>query len=210
MKLFNKTAIALTLSLLGSVCSVSALAMATNSDKFEEVIVKVEKDLDRKMNVFVNVDGEVTNVDVSPSAMKNPVELDKLLANVPEEIRKKLIADLNSENLHEGNVKVIIDHDTDKEVIWISEGDDIEEHHIEVLSEDGHKKVMIMELDGDISENHEIHSVVQKMIDPSNLKTMQFIHKGTMTAESIVGMVERGNFTAEELDKIQQALDVKR
>jgi hypothetical protein len=72
MKLFNKTVIALTLSLLGAADSVSALAMITDNALREEVEIKVVESANDNMNIFVSVDGEVTTKDVSSSVMNNP------------------------------------------------------------------------------------------------------------------------------------------
>jgi hypothetical protein len=50
MKLFNKTVIALTLSLLGAASSVSALAMVTDNAPREEVEIKVVESTNDNMN----------------------------------------------------------------------------------------------------------------------------------------------------------------
>ena len=80
MKLFNKTAIALTLSLLGAASSASAITMTTDNTLHEEIKIKVVDNKNDKMNVFVSVDGKITTVDASPSVMNNPEENSLLMS----------------------------------------------------------------------------------------------------------------------------------
>jgi hypothetical protein len=52
--------------------------------------------------------------------------------------------------------------------------------------------------------------MVLPSIISSKHNNVQFIHKGGMTADSLIRMVKQGKFTADDLNKIQQALDAKR
>jgi hypothetical protein len=206
MKLFNKTAIALTLSLLGAVSSVSALAMATDNIQHQEVEIKVEGDELSNMNVFVSIDDEVTSLDVSSSVMNNPEELRKLLADVPEDIREKLIERLTSLDIQGSHFKMVVDGDINQELHILSKDD----HNIKVMSDDSEKEVIVMEFDNDTFEGELTQKIIEKMIYPSHNKNVQVIHQGSMSSDSMIRMIKHSDFTADELNEIQQALDAKR
>jgi hypothetical protein len=197
MKLFNKTAIAIVLSLLGAASSVSALAMATDNTKVQVIEIEVDGEVNENMNVFVSVDGEVTNLDLSPAMMKNPEELRELLADVPEEIREKLIANLSREFIHDGNFKIIVDGDVNQELHWLSESDNEANRNIEVIVDDG-------------SEEEVVHRVIKKVLRSSHHKNVHAIRQGNISADSLLDMIKQSDYNADELNKIQQALDAKR
>mgnify|MGYP000409083407 FL=1 len=213
MKLFNKTAIALTLSLLGAASSASAITMTTDNTLHEEIKIKVVDNKNDKMNVFVSVDGKITTVDASPSVMNNPEELRELLVDVPEDIRDKLIESLISKNIHHDNLEIDIgvEGDINQELHWLSKGENEVNHNIEAT---GENRVIVMKIDDSNSENRVVQKVVKQMlhtsVKPSNLRNLQIVHQGNMTAESIISMIRRTDFTADELNAIQQVLDVKR
>lgn len=213
MKLFNKTAIALTLSLLGAASSASAITMTTDNTLHEEIKIKVVDNKNDKMNVFVSVDGKITTVDASPSVMNNPEELRELLVDVPEDIRDKLIESLISKNIHHDNLEIDIgvEGDINQELHWFSKGENEVNHNIEAT---GENRVIVMKIDDSNSENRVVQKVVKQMlhtsVKPSNLRNLQIVHQGNMTAESIISMIRRTDFTADELNAIQQVLDGKR
>ena len=216
MKLFNKTVIALTLSLLGAASSVSALAMVTDNAPREEVEIKVVESTNDKMNIFVSVDGEVTTKDVSSSVMKNPEALRELLVDVPDNIREKLIESLTSQNIHNDNYKVIIDGDGDihQELHWLSKSDNEVDHNIKVISDNSDSKVIVMEFDENDLKGNIAQKVIKQMIhttgESSHDRSVQVIHQGNMSAETIMRMIKHSNFTADDLNEIQQVLDTKR
>jgi hypothetical protein len=216
MKLFNKTVIALTLSLLGAASSVSALAMVTDNAPREEVEIKVVESTNDNMNIFVSVDGEVTTKDVSSSVMNNPEALRELLVDVPDNIREKLIENLTSQNMHNDNYKVIIDGDGDihQELHWLSKSDNKVDHNIKVISDNSDSKVIVMEFDENDLKGNIAQKVIKQMIHttgkPSHERSIQVIHQGNMSAESIMRMIKHSNFTADDLNEIQQVLDTKR
>ncbi|NQZ88117.1 MAG: hypothetical protein HRT54_11135 [Colwellia sp.] len=199
MKLFNKTAIVASLSILGAVSSVSALAIATDNSQLQEVEIIVDGDRNKNMNVFVSVDGEITSADVSLSAMSDPDELRKLLSDVPDELREKLIESLMNAHDDNGHFKVVVDGDVDisQELHWLSE-DDNEEN-----------KVIVMELDHHL-EGGIAHKVIKKIMNSSHHKNVKVIHHSKMITNSLMRMIKNSDFTADELNKIQQALDAKR
>jgi len=211
MKLFNKTAIAVSLSILGALSSVSALAMATDNTLHQEVEVIVDGDTNKNVNVFVSVDGEITTADVSSLAMGDPVELRKLLSDVPDDIREKLIETLMNAHDDNGNLKIVLDGDIgiNQKLHWISENDIEGEHSIEVIGDNDENKVIVMEFDHNL-EGNVAQKVFKKMINSSHHKNVQIIRHSKMITDSLMSMIKNSDFTAEELNLIQQALDAKR
>lgn len=218
MKLFNKTAIALTLSLIGAVSSVSALAMATDKTLLHTISIEIDRDSKEDANVFVSVDGDVTTLDVPVSALNDPETLEKLLADLPDDIREKIIVNLSDIKLNEENFRVLVAGDGHEKLHLLSkeftESLTDGEHHIKILAEGGENKVIVMEFDNEELTGGNMHKVIKKMMLPSIINSkhsnVQFIHKGQMTADSLIRMVKHSEFTADELNKIQQALDAKR
>jgi hypothetical protein len=218
MKLFNKKAIALALSLIGAASSVSALAMATDKTELHEISLEVDGSANENMNVIVNVDGDVTRVDVPVSTLADPAELETLLADIPGNIREKIIANLTNDNFHDGDVRVVIEGDEREELHWVSKEVSVsntdDDHLIEVIREGGQNKVIVMEFDSEGSLDANVHKVMSQVVHPSMISSkhqnVQFIHKGKVTAERLIRMVKHSEFTADELNKIQQALDAKR
>ncbi len=223
MKFFNKTAIAITLSLIGAASSVSALAMATDKTQLHKVKIEIDSDANENANVFVSVNGDATTFDVPSSALNDPEELDKLLADLPDNIREKIIVnlsdiDISGVNSSEGNFRVVVGGEEHKELHLLSkevteriiDG----EHHIEVLTEGGDTKVVVMEFDKEKLAGGNMHKIIKKMMLPSIINSkhnnVQFIQKGQMTADSLIRMIKHSEFTADDLNKIQQALDAKR
>jgi hypothetical protein len=223
MKLFNKTAIALTLSLIGAASSVSALAMATDNSQIHKVSIEIDRDANESANVFVSANGDVTTLDVPSSALNNPEELEKLLAELPDNIREKIIVSLSDINLgdvsqHAESFRMVVAGEAHKELHLLSkeltESIIDGEHHIEVMTDDGDNKVIVMEFDGDELTGGKMRKVIKEMMIPSLINSkhnnVQFIQKGQMTADSLIRMVKHSDFTADDLNKIQQALDAKR
>jgi len=211
MKLFNKTAIAISLSIVGAVSSVSALAMATDKTPLQEVEIIVDGDTNKNMNVFVSVDGEVTTADVSPLAMSDPEELRKLFIDVPDDIREKLIESLLNARDDNGNLKVVVDGDIgiNQELHWISEHNNEGGHSIEVMGDNDEKKVIVMEFDHKF-DSDVAQKVIKKIKNSSRHKNVKVIHHRKVKIDSLMTMIESNDFTADELNKIQQALDAKR
>jgi len=223
MKLLNKTAIALALSLIGAASSVSALAMVTDKTEVRErheVNIEIDGDVNEKLSVVVNVDGDVTTLDVPVSALRNQAELESLLVDLPNKIREKIITNLSHATLHEGNVRVVVEGDAREELHWVSKdvlvSNNDGEHRIEVISGDGDRenKVIVMEFDSEGSSEGNVHKVMKRIMNPSMISSkhqkVQFIHKGKMTADSLIRMIQHNEFTADDLNTIQQALDAKR
>ena len=148
--------------------------------------------------------------------MKNPEALRELLVDVPDNIHEKLIESLTSQNIHHDNYKVIIDGDGDihQELHWLSKSDNEVDHNIKVISDNSDSKVIVMEFDENNLKGNIAQKVIKQMIhttgEPSHDRSVQVIHQGNMSAETIMRMIKHSNFTADDLNEIQQVLDTKR
>lgn len=197
-RLINKTSLALSLSLFGAVSSMSALAMTTDN-KHQVHEIEITADDSDLVNVFVSIDGEVTDVKIPKSALEDQAQLADVLVDIPQDVREKLIESLSSLN-HEDKMVKIEMKGGDNDVSWVSNADS---EHVIVLHKDT----------GEHSEN-----IVKKVVrefkhishDGNDAKVFKFKHGGKLSADSLIRMLDRGDFTAEDLDKIQQALDKKR
>jgi len=193
MKFFNKTSLALALSLLGVASTMSALALTTDhNEQHHDVMVEAEEGPSAK--IMISIDGEVNHLTVSKQALKNKELLAEELANEPAEVREKLLSALgglhiNSENMHIKHHQV--------------EGD-IEEQRVVIMTMDDeihHDENMMVKVVKDMSQLH---------IDSSKHGGFEFLSGGKIPAESIIRLLSHGKYSAEELDQLQQAIDSKR
>ena len=70
MKLFNKTSLALALSLVGVATTISALAMTTAPEKQLHEITVAAGD-NRDAQIMISIDGKITKLTVSKEALKD-------------------------------------------------------------------------------------------------------------------------------------------
>ena len=103
------------------------------------------------------------------------------------------------EAIKKANFKVVVDGDVDisQELHWLSEDDNVE------------NKVIVMELDHNL-EGGIAQKVIKKIMNSSLHKNVKVIHHSKMITDSLMRMIKNSDFTADELNKIQQALDAKR
>jgi len=198
MKLFNKTSLALALSLLGAASTMSVLAMTTElAQQVHEITV--EADDNPNAQVMISIGGEITNLTVSKEALHNKELLTEELAEQSDDIREKLISaldglHLNSENIHVKHHQVTDNIDEQRVVIMTMDDDS---HHANSVND----KSMMMKVVKDMSALH---------VDTSKHHSFEFVTDGKIAADSIVRLLSHGEYSAEELDKIQQAIDSKR
>jgi hypothetical protein len=193
MKLFNKTSLALALSLVGVATTISALAMTTAPEKQLHEITVAAGD-NRDAQIMISIDGKITKLTVSKEALKDKELLAQELASEPEGIREKLISTLNG--LHMNSENIVLKHhqvtgDTDEQRVVIMTSDD-DSHH--------ERKLMTKFVKG-MSGLH---------VDTSELHSIELLSGGKIAADSIVRLLSHGEYSADELDKIQQTLDSKR
>lgn len=198
MKFFNKTSLALALSFLGAASTMSALAMTTEPSKQIHEIT-IEADDNPNANIMISIDGEVTNLTVSREALHNKELLAEELANEPGDIREKLLSALsglhiNSEQIHVKHHQVA-DNIDEQRVVIMTMDDDL--HH----DDSRYDKSTMMKVVKDMSKLH---------IDASKSHSFEFVTDGKVAADSIVRLLSHGEYSADELDKIQQAIDEKR
>lgn len=202
MKLFKKTSLAIAFSLAGVVSSVSALAMVSDDDHVSTEIHQIEvsvEDTGSSMDeakIFVDIDGEVTNLSIPKSSLQDKAALEAALADVPEELREKLLKDLGNIHIDENTIKIVKGDGHDSAMSWSS--DTGNEHVFVIEMEEG-------ELGSDIA-----NKVIKKFRHGSGEKIIEFKHGAGLGADSIIRLLEHGKYSADELNKIQQALDAKR
>ncbi|NQZ79547.1 MAG: hypothetical protein HRT52_00890 [Colwellia sp.] len=202
MKFFNKTSLALALSFLGAASTMSALAMTTEPSKQIHEIT-IEADDNPNANIMISIDGEVTNLTVSREALHNKELLAEELANEPGDIREKLLSALsglhiNSEQIHVKHHQVA-DNIDEQRVVIMTMDDDL--HHDDSRYDSRYDKSTMMKVVKDMSKLH---------IDTSKSHSFEFVTDGKVAADSIVRLLSHGEYSADELDKIQQAIDEKR
>ncbi|MEW6992547.1 hypothetical protein AADZ91_17920 [Colwelliaceae bacterium 6441] len=194
--LFNKTSLALGFSLLGAISSMSAIAMASDVKHQVHEIEVIAKDSD-DVKVFVSVDGDVTDLNFPKSTLEDKAQLENALADVPEEIREKLLKTLSAIH-HDGDVMKIEMHgDSTDHSSWVSDNEQVFVIHAgdENTSDIAQKVITKFKHgDGDVSLN----------------KVFKFKHGGKLGADGVIRLLNHGKFSADDLDKIQQALDKKR
>jgi hypothetical protein len=201
MKLFNKTSLALSLSILGTASIMPAVAMANDTEKHvEEIIIEANDDSDpSSVNIFVDVDGDITNVTIPKDALGDKDKLAEALADVPEDVRDKLISDLehiNMGKLHKDTSQLHVKH----------HGDDHQK--LNSVNDSGDQQIIIIEID---DENGDHKQVLHKeMKNTSDHEFIEFKGDGKIGAKSIIKLLSHGEYSAEELDEIQKALDAQR
>ncbi|MEW6999266.1 hypothetical protein AADZ86_16395 [Colwelliaceae bacterium BS250] len=202
MKLFNKTSLALSLSLLGAASIIPALASDTEKH-VQEVIIEAHDDSNSStVHIFVDVDGDITNVTIPKDALGDKDKLAEALADVPEDVRDKLISDLENINmgkLHKDTAQVHVKH----------HGGDHQK--LNSVNDSGDQKLIIIEIDDENGEHKQVlHKEMTIMKDSSDHEFIEFKGDDKIGAESIIKLLSHGEYSAEELDKIQKALDAKR
>lgn len=192
MKLFNKTALALAFSTLGAISSMSAIAMVTDEVHVKQRIEVIAED-DKNVQVFVSIDGDITDLELTKEQLADPQLLDDALVDVPDEVREKLISQLSNIQMNGDMIK--IKTDSTGSPTWVEH----ESEHVFVIKE-------AFGDDGtDIAKK-----VIKKLHKDGTGKVVQFKHGSSLSAKSIVHILEQAKLSPEELDTIQQALDKKR
>lgn len=187
MKRIKQIPMAVALSLFGASLSLSALSYASGFDTTDVVkelhTIEIEADDSATAKIFIDINGEASKFDVPKEALEDPAQLEQLLADVPPEVKDKLMQSLSSLSMNAHHIRIDGGHGDEKVVII-----DIEDEHGEHLS--GEMK----------------HKIIKKFAHEN-----VFVQKGgKVGADSIIRMLSHGEYSAEELDKIQKVLDSKR
>ncbi|QBY05893.1 hypothetical protein E2K93_16660 [Thalassotalea sp. HSM 43] len=185
---------AASLGLLASVTSVNALAETVEQDVNVEIVAGEDANAD----VTIIKDGQKTQLQLPKEALHDQEQLKAAIADLPEETQATILEAMGGMRMihadHDG--KVIVVDKTKVKTLSDSE-------ELEWVSEDGkHKKIMVIQ-GSDVG-----HHMVKNVDSESHV----FVHSDEEGghAKAIVMMLNKGKFTPEQLDQIQQALDAKR
>lgn len=201
MNKLKTTTFGILLSIAGASLSMSALAL--NNDALnKEHRIEINADPDKDAHIFVISDGDKFDVTVPASDWQDKAQLEQHLAELPDDIRGKVVEQLSNINLDANVIKV--GTGSDSSVFSFSGGDN--------------EKVIVMDIEevieGALNETDHalVHAkkVIEKLKGDGSSAIYKFKFDGAGKANAIASMLEKGKFTQEELDKIQQALDGKR
>lgn len=191
MKPINKTALAVSFSLIGAISSMSAIAMSKVERRIEQKI-EIVADNTKDVQVFVSLNGEITELDIPKESLTDKAYLDSVLAELPDDLREKVVNQLSAIDITGNMIKV----NTNDENAWVT---------------DEAEKVIVLKTISDGDTQTIANEMIQQFraVDGKH-KVFEFKHGGQASADVVKRLLEKGKFTPEELDKIQQALDAKR
>lgn len=191
MKIMNKTALAVSLSLIGAISSMSAIAMSKGELRKEQKI-EISVDDSKDVQVFVSHDGDITELEVPKSLLTDKAYLDNALAALPGELREKVVSQLTGIHM-------------DGHVVQLKSGE------VNTWVDSGSDKVIILKSIDEENGKSIAKRIVQKFSSGDGKhKIFEFKHGNKVSADSVTRLLKNGDFTPDELDKIQQALDAKR
>lgn len=195
-KKFNKTALGIMFSVLGAAASMSALASIedTNQHVDEEHRVEIIKGDDHEVQVYVNVDGAGTDLTLSTEILNDESQLLEYLQQLPESSRTDVFNSLTQ--LKDKGVVIDFDSDDQTEVKWVSDS--------------GEENVFVIELDEAHVQGDKTHKIIKHIIKGGDNNMMKFKHAKGLSADMVTRLISKGDFSQDELNTIQQALDAKR
>ena len=152
--------------------------------------------IQKNVQVFVSNDGDITELELTKDALEDKAELEAALAGLPDDNRDKVLKQLTNIKFDANMIK-----------IHTEEGSD---HHGTWVESDAEHVIVLKSSDGADASNIAKQMVKKFKHGDGHAKVIQFKHGGKLGAGHIVKLLEHGEFTADDLDKIQQALDAKR
>lgn len=182
----NKLAMAISLSVASALYSLSALALASDV-KHELHTIEIDAEKKSGAHIVLEIDGQTTEVNVPIEVLHDRDKLANALSDLPLDKREKVLAAIDN-----------LQSSTDIEI------------HSDSDTEHVNKKVVVIEMaDGDESTVHK--KVIKNMsLDDHGHHIVKMKHKGKVGVDSIINMLKHGDYSAEELNQLQQALDAKR
>ena len=194
MKNLNKTALAISFSVLGALSSMSAIAMSSAEHK--EQRIEIIADGDKDVQIFVSADGELNEIEMPKEALSDAGQLESYLSELPDDLRAKVINQLTNIQLDAKMIKI---HTGDGQGL-VSNWVDTEAEHVIVLKQ---------------SEGEDAASIAKQMVHKfahgdGKTKIFKFNNGGKIPASAVIKLLEHAELSADDLDKIQQALDAKR
>lgn len=172
-----------------------ALAGAVMADDFQRVI-EIKAETGQEVNIVIDKDGNSETLHFQLEDLSDKQALADKLSHLDEDTRDTLMQTLQTINMsvdegfgsmldgkHEN--KVVVMHKGDGQLVKVLKGSDVDLEY-EIEGDDG-------------------HHMLQKHIVIGG-------HEGVLKghANAIVGLISKGEFSQDELDKIQAAVDAKR
>ena len=158
-------------------------------DVHEQLDIRIFKSNSGDTQVTVNANGEVYEMALSDAQIRDRAALDAMLADLPEDIRKHVIAALNNKPPKPPAAPKA------PAMVIGSDGEN------RVLIHTGHSEIVEMDIESDGRHSKKIKVI---SLDNDGDTTL----KGH--TDAIVKLISMGEFSQEELDEIQAALDKKR
>lgn len=143
------------------------------------------------INVMVDTNGNAQTVTLSEAELADSELLEIKLANLDDETRETVLQELKGLLENEAHDPSMIMHGEDHKVIVVKKGSGL---------------LMKMSGDNDIDIDLDKRHVIQKRIVLED-DSYDIIKDHT---DAIAKLIERGEFSPQELDRIQAALDAKR
>jgi len=186
MRIFNKASVALIVALGFSTISVA-----------EEERVMIHTTEGANATISVNIDGKETKVELLKEALHDKDKLAEALKDIPEDVREKLITTMTQLHVAKGDVAMQLHRiEVEEESDWVSN--------------DGQKHIIVkIDSDSDVDFTKIIMKEDLHAADSGHEKIM-IKHGSTLGADSIIRLLSHADLSAEDLDKIQAALDAKR
>ena len=200
MKVLKMNILALMLSAVGASACMSAIAMATSPEHIEQRIeVIAENNEDAK--VVVDIDGEVHKLTIPAGALADEDRLRDVLSRMPDDVQDKLFNVLRGLSVDENVVKFVSD---DNSVVLF----EIDKELGDVGATKDAENVFVFKMGGSVKESS--HRIVQHMRSSDKHKVIKFKDAEHAFSDVIINLLSQSEFSQEELDKIQTALDAKR
>jgi len=169
---------------------------ATDHDVIiKEFKVEVDADSEKGAHIMINSDGDHKVVKLDTAVLSDPQQLEDALSDLPSDIKDTVMKALSKIDIEgDGNSYAFAFSDKDGEVKALDE-----------------EQTFIIKLDKD-SDSDEVSKVIRKFAfgGKDGEQVFEFKQGGGISKETIIGLLKNGEFSADELDLIQQALDSKR
>lgn len=186
--------------LISMALGVLATCTATNAaDKSvaKHKLIEINAQQDRNVKIMVGDDGNVTTLEFTMEELKDDYAIEQKLAGLDENTRETVMEALEG-------VMHMADADFDPGV-YAGEG-----HEKVIIKHQGAGNIVHMNADKDIDYEFVVddeggEKVLSKHIIIGDANTVLKGH-----TDAVVGLINKGEFSQEELDKIQAAIDAKR
>lgn len=198
MSTFKKLALATALTSITALSVPAVSAPFSDSDtKVHTFKIEVDADTDTGAHIVVDAENNHKVVELSKEALSDPDQIDAALADLPEDVRVKVKTALNG--IHMDGQSFAFKVDGGNAMNW--------------FSKEGDKHVVMIDIDEDHSaDNGRDTKIIKKFIHGNSDKhaVIELKHGGAIPADSLIQLIKSGEFSQDDLNKLQQALDAKR